>query len=510
MEIIRFLGSPPEFNIISCVSRGWAKLLDCSDSETWCWIASEFKVSLHSLGQKRSLRSTSNYKKVFMKAYKKASQEIREKHEILLLLAKSFFGETTRDCPCKLAAIIHSVFPDLHHFDVNWTSSVVEANTLVTMCCRGAGRPKCLKLLLETYSANIELGDMGGFTPLILSAYHGNLACTVYCVKRGANISAVGRERSGIHLIAEHWASIRGHSNVREYLSLIRTKLQKKIFNFSLSKVSLPSVSPTPTLTNSPVSPHQEMNSERDCVAWESSIDNTSGSSLPQCKTVLDSSTSSPESQQWKAAHETSATSQLSASHSPHSTTVCKTYLLDGSEMHCSPLSSSTLSVLVVTPSAPQQAACYCVCTRGHIGSMIQCDSADCPIQWFHYCCVGLTEDVPDDDYWLCPNCDSEDPLGRFPEPRLTLYSSFLKQPLPPLTIHSIAGLQKSNTECKIKQKRRKYQCVTPMRLLVAETVAVAETEISAQTVAAAETVAETVNRAETVSEAETVAVGAI
>ena len=503
MEIIRFLGSPPEFNIISCVSRGWARLLDCSDSETWCWIASEFKLSLHSLGQKRSLRSTSNYKKVFMKAYKKASQEIREKHEILLLLAKSFFGETTRDCPCKLAAIIHSVFPDLHHFDVNWTSSVVEANTLVTMCCRGAGRPKCLKLLLEAYSANIELGDMGGFTPLILSAYHGNLACTVYCVKRGANIFAVGRERSGIHLIAEHWASIRGHSNVREYLSIIRTKLQKKIFDFSLSKVSLPSaISPAHTPTSSPVSQHQGMNTGRDCVAWDDNSDDASGSSLSQCKTVLDSSPSSPDSQQCRAAHDISATSpsQLSASHSPYSTTVFKTYLLDGSEMHCPPLSSSTLSVLVVTPSAPQQAACYCVCTRGHIGSMIQCDSADCPIQWFHYCCVGLTEDVADDDYWLCPNCDSEDPLGRFPEPRLTLYSSFLKQPLLPLTIHSIAGLQKSNSECKIKQKRRKYQCVTPMRLLVAETVAVAETVIRADTVITAETV----------SAAETVVVSAI
>ena len=247
MEIIRFLGSPPQFNIISCVSRGWAKMLDCSDSEIWCWLASEFKVSLHSLGQKRSLRSTSNYKKVFMKAYKKASQEIKEKHEILLLLARNFFLETARDCPRKLAAIILSVFPDLVHFDVNWTSSVVEANTLVTMCCRGAGRPKCLKLLLETYSAKIELGDMGGFNPLILSAYHGNLSCTVYCVRRGANIFAVGRERSGIHLIAEHWASIRGHTAVRDYLRSIRFRLQKKIFNLSPSKVG-----PPPLLTGCP------------------------------------------------------------------------------------------------------------------------------------------------------------------------------------------------------------------------------------------------------------------
>ena len=481
-------------------------MLDCSDSEIWCWLASEFKVSLHSLGQKRSLRSTSNYKKVFMKAYKKASQEIKEKHEILLLLARNFFLETARDCPRKLAAIVLSVFPDLVHFDVNWISSVVEANTLVTMCCRGAGRPKCLKLLLETYSAKIEIGDMGGFNPLILSAYHGNLSCTVYCVRRGANIFAVGRERSGIHLIAEHWASIRGHTAVRDYLRSIRIRLQKKIFNLSPIKVCPPPlltgcappllISPTPS--NTPLSPDQAMNTEMDCTPYDARIENDAEHSLLQCELFQDLIPDSPEPQLWQAAHDISTTPLQSSSCSPISTSAIKSCSLNISVTDRPPLSCSVTVVSAASPSLPMQEACYCVCTRGHIGSMIQCDSADCPIGWFHYCCVGLTEDVPDDDYWLCPNCDSEDPLGRFPEPRLTLYSTFLKLPLTPLTIHTPAEMQISNLESKCKQKSRKYQCVKSVRPAITEAVAVTE--------AVAEAVAVTI----AVTEAEAVAVSVI
>lgn len=477
-------------------------MLDCSDSEIWCWLASEFKVSLHSLGQKRSLRSTSNYKKVFMKAYKKASQEIKEKHEILLLLARTFFLETARDCPRKLTAIILSVFPDLVDFDVNCTSSVVEANTLVTMCCRGAGRPKCLKLLLETYSAKIELGDMGGFNPLILSAYHGNLSCTAYCVRRGANIFAVGRERSGIHLIAEHWASIRGHTAVRDYLRSIRIKLQKKIFNLSPSKVCPPplltSCAPplliAPTPSDTPLSPDQAMNTEMDCTPYDARIDSDSEHSLMQCKLFQDMVPDSPEPQLWQAAQNISATPLQSLSCSPQSTPTIKTCSLNNSVTDRPPLSCSLSVVSAASPSLPMQEACYCACTRGHIGSMIQCDSADCPIGWFHYCCVGLTEDVPDDDYWLCPNCDSEDPLGRFPEPRLTLYSTFLKLPLTPLTIHTPAEMLKTNLESKCKQKSRKYLCVKPVRPAIAEADAVSEAVAVAEAVTVA--VSEAVNEA--------------
>jgi len=34
----------------------------------------------------------------------------------------------------------------------------------------------------------------------------------------------------------------------------------------------------------------------------------------------------------------------------------------------------------------------YCFCKRVSFGNMVGCDNENCPIEWFHYECVGLTE----------------------------------------------------------------------------------------------------------------------
>jgi len=34
----------------------------------------------------------------------------------------------------------------------------------------------------------------------------------------------------------------------------------------------------------------------------------------------------------------------------------------------------------------------YCFCKRVSFGSMVGCDNENCPVEWFHYECVGLTE----------------------------------------------------------------------------------------------------------------------
>uniref|UniRef100_A0A061R8K6 Inhibitor of growth protein 4 n=1 Tax=Tetraselmis sp. GSL018 TaxID=582737 RepID=A0A061R8K6_9CHLO len=46
----------------------------------------------------------------------------------------------------------------------------------------------------------------------------------------------------------------------------------------------------------------------------------------------------------------------------------------------------------------------YCYCRQVSFGDMIGCDNEDCPIEWFHYGCVGITpETVP--DVWYCKDC---------------------------------------------------------------------------------------------------------
>ncbi|KXJ10556.1 inhibitor of growth protein 3 [Exaiptasia diaphana] len=48
----------------------------------------------------------------------------------------------------------------------------------------------------------------------------------------------------------------------------------------------------------------------------------------------------------------------------------------------------------------------YCLCNQVSYGEMVGCDNNDCPIEWFHYGCVGLT-DAPKGK-WYCPQCASQ------------------------------------------------------------------------------------------------------
>ncbi|XP_051561500.1 inhibitor of growth protein 2-like isoform X1 [Myxocyprinus asiaticus] len=50
----------------------------------------------------------------------------------------------------------------------------------------------------------------------------------------------------------------------------------------------------------------------------------------------------------------------------------------------------------------------YCLCEQVSYGEMIGCDNEQCPIEWFHFSCVGLT--YKPKGKWYCPKCrgDSE------------------------------------------------------------------------------------------------------
>ncbi|KAF7987511.1 hypothetical protein HCN44_003273 [Aphidius gifuensis] len=52
-----------------------------------------------------------------------------------------------------------------------------------------------------------------------------------------------------------------------------------------------------------------------------------------------------------------------------------------------------------VDPNEPT----YCLCHQVSYGEMIGCDNPDCPIEWFHFSCVGLT--TKPKGKWFCPKC---------------------------------------------------------------------------------------------------------
>ncbi|KAJ8008021.1 hypothetical protein DPEC_G00100410 [Dallia pectoralis] len=55
----------------------------------------------------------------------------------------------------------------------------------------------------------------------------------------------------------------------------------------------------------------------------------------------------------------------------------------------------------------------YCLCEQVSYGEMIGCDNDACPIEWFHFSCVGLT--YKPKGKWFCPKCrgDSEKTMDK-------------------------------------------------------------------------------------------------
>lgn len=52
----------------------------------------------------------------------------------------------------------------------------------------------------------------------------------------------------------------------------------------------------------------------------------------------------------------------------------------------------------------------YCTCRKISYGQMVGCENADCPIEWYHFGCVGITAEPKDP--WYCPTCIEQQQQG--------------------------------------------------------------------------------------------------
>lgn len=46
------------------------------------------------------------------------------------------------------------------------------------------------------------------------------------------------------------------------------------------------------------------------------------------------------------------------------------------------------------TSTSTSSLGSFCICGQGFVGKMIACEKAGCSIEWFHFQCVGLTQEV--------------------------------------------------------------------------------------------------------------------
>jgi len=423
------------------VSKSWRSRFDESDVDLWYTISIEYDTAVNKPSFGRSLRSTTDHRRVFFQTYFKKQREMDERHELLIVQAKSIL-EGARDQPAKLAKLIEKCFPNPRYFNPDTPGKTMEDNTLLTLCCRYF-QNKCIKMMVNRFSANVNVPDMGGFTPLILCAYHGNFAGVLFLLDRKVDLLAVGRLRSGPRLIAEHWAAIQGHMLIFRYLHALRRRsflaakrAERDQLASSVSVASLSSAQSTPKLpaagnggvTSSDAqgsvsatcipSCHQDYydNQQRDASA-EHTITCADALSLPPISSATfgmlftdEDLSPNPEDSNWSALTAPDASSSLfsdahldlsmmggmkgelcQVDHSTNDTTIPVTSCSSASSSSSNISSSITdgiAAVPVITPPPPEEH--FCLCRRGYEGQMVGCDSGACPVEWFHFECVGL------------------------------------------------------------------------------------------------------------------------
>jgi hypothetical protein len=92
-----------------------------------------------------------------------------------------------------------------------------------------------------------------------------------------------------------------------------------------------------------------------------------------------------------------------------HSPTACCTRVI------CLPPCLAAAAAAAVEDAVPLAAAAelegdaseprYCICKGVSYGDMVCCDNEECPIEWFHFPCVGLKEQPK--GKWYCPDCST-------------------------------------------------------------------------------------------------------
>ncbi|KAM4747171.1 inhibitor of growth protein 3 isoform 2-T2 [Rhinophrynus dorsalis] len=101
-----------------------------------------------------------------------------------------------------------------------------------------------------------------------------------------------------------------------------------------------------------------------------------------------------------KSSSQQSSSSSSSSSLSSCSSSSALAHELSHQQAAAIPESDSNSQVdWTYDPNEPR----YCICNQVSYGEMVGCDNQDCPIEWFHYGCVGLSE-APKGK-WYCPQC---------------------------------------------------------------------------------------------------------
>jgi hypothetical protein len=376
--ILRYIGRPSGFYPLLGICRSWRERFDEKDSHLWRALSLEYGLTVHSLNVKRNLRCTEHYRKAFFKAYFGKVRAMEDAHDFSVIQSRQLL-QMKNDQPKSLDKIIRTLFPDVRYFNVNRRCKTMEDNTLLTLAARNC-QNKCMKLLVQRYAADVNVSDVGGFTPLILCAYQGNFAGVLYLLSKGASIRSVGRLRSGPCLTTEHWAAIMGNMEIFRYLHAMR---RRKVI-----------------IRKNPFAPESTTIVNVASVGEAASSNRTASVQPPLELLSSPSETDSLSDQALSSAsaHDASFSASTRSSNDGHTTSpsvnsegpATPTDNVSAPPLGTDDTSLETGESSTASASAQDAAQCFCYCRRGFVGQMIACDQPGCAVEWFHYDCVGL------------------------------------------------------------------------------------------------------------------------
>ncbi|XP_063302907.1 inhibitor of growth protein 3 isoform X2 [Pelobates fuscus] len=143
----------------------------------------------------------------------------------------------------------------------------------------------------------------------------------------------------------------------------------------------------------------------REFLTKDSANYSTSALASTLTQTLTSSATTDSRSGRKSKNNNKSSSQQSSSSSSSSSLSSCSSssalaHELSHQQTAAVPESDSNSQVdWTYDPNEPR----YCICNQVSYGEMVGCDNQDCPIEWFHYGCVGLSE-APKGK-WYCPQC---------------------------------------------------------------------------------------------------------
>eukprot|EP00752_Nemacystus_decipiens_P006038 g5451.t1 len=263
-------GEVPDLVVVNNVCRAW--VLEGNRAELWTSLGKHFEVtmpvSLGPLGrtrgggalrQKRALRSAANAKRTFLKSWSAAVKMDRIKHDTTLSEAYTLFR--MQDSVVRLRTLLRrrwgitfqapsttGGFGDTNTyvgkietaadgggarevwrgsgrwaFNVNHRHGIYEGNTILNFAVR-CGRKKCVEFILWRMGADTEIPDYGGFTPLINTAWRGDLPLLKQLLAAGAKLDVQGVSRGvGPHSPLE-WAERKNRPVTAAFLRSIAEK----------------------------------------------------------------------------------------------------------------------------------------------------------------------------------------------------------------------------------------------------------------------------------------------